>query len=179
MDVGYNLTVGGAIPGGQFYRGHKTLSDCHRAKHGNNLPPYIIKTGSKASAKSSAKSGYQIWKHPKCKRKRFTGDPKDDAKSLKRAIAYLKKLDADEIKPKEKLPKFMSYCKGHNSYCIQIPMKNKKNLRKEFRNKTHTRKHKLQLAKNQLAKWFKEYNITTKKVQRLDGSWGVLYIIPS
>ena len=126
---GYNLTAGGSGATARTNPQRLSLSELHRERNGNNLPKYIIKTGCKI------KSGYQITGHPKCARKRFTGDKKDDAKSLQRAIKFLKDLDGGKITPKEKLPKFVSYMKGHDSYCVQIPIKDGPNKRKEFRDK--------------------------------------------
>lgn len=152
---GYNLTSGGAdnFEMNSMVRNH--MSESHRKKHGNDLPKYIIKTG----CKKAGVSGYQITNHPKCKRKRFTGEIKDDANSLQRAIKYLEKLEKGEIKKKEKLPQYVSYMKGHDSYSVQIPRKDKPNLRKEFRDKKLTRDERRQKAIEQLEKWKLEYNI--------------------
>jgi predicted GIY-YIG superfamily endonuclease len=153
---GYNLTSGGKnykeiTNNGKII----SLSDYHRKKHGNNLPKYIIKTG----CKNAGKSGYQITNHPKCKRKRFTGETKDDALSLERTIKYLEKLEKGEIVEKEILPQYISYVKGHDSYSVQIPMKGKPNLRKEFRDKKLTKEERKQKALDQLTIWKIEYNI--------------------
>jgi len=154
--LGYNLTSGGDH--GQKFNDSTRLkmSNSHRRKHGNNLPKYLIKTGCKATGKS----GYQITNHPKCVRKRFTGEIKDDAKSLQRALKFLKKLEKEKFTPtKEVLPQYVSYMKSRNGYSVQIPRSGQSNLRKQFASKKLTKEQKKQQAINQLNVWKLEYNI--------------------
>lgn len=154
-ELGYNLTSGGDH--GQTFNKSTRLkmSKSHRNKHGNDLPKYLIKTG----CKKAGKSGYQITNHPKCKRKRFTGEIKDDAKSLRRALNYLEKLETDFTPIKETLPRYVSYLKSINGYSVQIPRSGQPNLRKQFASKRMPKEQRKQKAIDQLNAWKLEYNI--------------------
>lgn len=150
---GYNLTSGGD---------GCLINDCTkdliskglRKYHGNNLPKYIIKAG----CKNSGYTGYSIWKHPKCKRKRFCGPPEDDAKQLQRAIEYIAKLEKGEIKKKEKLPQYMCYEQRRDGYQVRYPLPSGGYIRKSFGSSKLTREQKKQQALDQLEAWKVEYN---------------------
>ena len=154
-DIGYNLTSGGDA-GQQFNDSTRLkMSEGQKKRHGNNLPRYLIKTG----CQSAGKSGYQITNHPKCQRKRFSGEIKDDADSLKRALAYLEKLNkTDLIHTREELPKYISSTKSRAGYSVQIPRPDG-NLRAQFASKKLSMDEKRSLAIKQLDKWKKEYDI--------------------
>ena len=150
---GYNLTTGGKLGFSMNSDTKEKMSNSHRKKHGNNLPQYLIKTG----YKKANVSGYEIKNHPKCRRKRFIGPIEDDAKSLRRALKFLGKLNNTNFKiEKEELPKYVSYMKSRNGYSVQVPIKGGKNLRAQFASKKLTREEKKQQAIDKLQEFLNQ-----------------------